>query len=130
MTAPETSGAIEPLCVAGKYYETLPLDISVVADGSTLALFGSRAGGQWGLNVCDFTNLTTIPDDEHMLPELGEITTEADPHPLDSSASYDFAHRMAADWLIERGLRISQHTPRVRAYGNIVCFYVVKSPSE
>lgn len=132
MTTPEHSGELEPLDIAGKYYETLPLDINAVVDGTTLALFGGRTGGQWELNVRDFTNQTGIPDDEHMPPELGEITTEADPHPLDSGASYDFAHQVAAGWLVDRGLRLERDIPGARLQGSIICstYVVIKNPAE
>jgi len=132
MTTPESNSGLEPLDVEGKYFETLPLDVNIINDGATLALFGGRAGGQWDLNVRDFTGLSDIPDDEHMPPEIGEITTETDPHPLDSSESYDFAHRMAAEWLTERGLGITRHIPGARLYGSIVCstYVITKSPSE
>jgi hypothetical protein len=134
MTTPEDSGGLEPLDIAGKYCETLPLDINTVADGATLGLFGGRYGEQWNLNVRDFTGLTGIPDDEHMPPELGEIRTEADPHPLDSFESYDFAHQIAAGWLVDRGLRIVHDRDRLgaRLYGTIVCstYVIAKTPAE
>lgn len=132
MSTPENPAGLEPLVVPGKYQETLPLNIDAIADGATLGLFGSRAGGQWDLNVRDFTNQTAIPDDEHMPPELGEIWTETDPHPLDSGASYDFAHRIAAGWLVDRGLHVVRDAPGRRLYGSIVCstYVITKSPTE
>lgn len=88
--------------------------------------------GSGNLSVRDFTDQIGIPDDEHMPPELGKIRAETDPHPLDSFRSYNFAHQIAASWLVDRGLRVVRDTLGARLRGNIVCskYVIAKSPTE
>jgi hypothetical protein len=72
-----------------------------------------------------------VPQDEEMPPEIGGIVTVADPHPVDSGQSYDYAESVAAGWLADRGLQIVGKIPGVKAQGLIVStrYDVMKSPA-
>ncbi len=131
MTNQEGVSGPEALIVPGEYRETLPLDIEQIATSATLGLFGGRTGGHWFLRIRDFTGISGLPEDEDLPPILGEVYSEADPFPLDSTNSFVYAHGIARAWLIARGLQVGHETRGAQLRGCIVnSRYEISKPSS
>ena len=120
---------LEAVDVPGRYLETVPLEVEWVAGRALLGVFGNRFEEQWTLQVLNLTDEYPRPVGEEMSHEIGELWIEADPHPFDSSDSYDYAHGIVREWFAARELLVREETPGVQLCGAILCstYAILKS---